>query len=87
MEKDEIEMSEREKALAEHVAKVVLARIMHAIESDEFANRALSTWGRNFDQIIGRALRRLGLYLVLGLIILGTTKLQAWDKFLAFLKA
>ena len=86
MEKDEFEMSEREKALADHVAKVVLDRLISAIESDELSDRIISTWGGNFDRIIGRALRRLGLYVVLGLIVIGTTKLELWGKFWAFLK-
>ena len=85
--KDGDDMSDRERALAEHVAQAVMARILQAVQSDEVAERVISTWGGNIDRVIGRALRRLGLYLVIALIGIGSMKLGLLDKLAAFLKS
>jgi len=77
---------DRDRALAEQVAQQVMARILDAIQSDEVAERVISTWGGNMDRIIGRALRRLGFYVLIGLVALGGAKLGLLDKLSQLLK-
>ena len=78
---------DRDRALAEQVAQQVMNRILDAIQSDEVAERVISTWGGNMDRIIGRALRRLGFYVLIGLIAIGSLKLGLLDKLATFLKS
>lgn len=77
---------DRDRALAEQVAQQVMMRILDAIQSDEVAERVISTWGGNMDRIIGRALRRLGFYVLIGLIALGAVKLDLLSKLGTLLK-
>ena len=86
MQKEGDEMSERDRQFAEAVAQAVMARFLAAVQSDEVAERVMGTWGGNLDRIIGRALRRLGVYLVIGLIAIGSFKLGLTDKIITFLK-
>lgn len=79
-------MSERDKQIAEHIANAVWTRIFHAATSDEVATKVIETWGGNIDRVIGRAFRRLGLYLLIALIGIGSLKLGLLDKLHDFLK-
>jgi len=83
---EEQRQMDRDRALAEAVAQAVMARILDAIQSDEVAERVISTWGGNMDRIIGRALRRLGFYVLIGLVALGGAKLGLLDKIASLLK-
>lgn len=83
---EEQRQMDRDRALAEQVAQQVMARILDAIQSDEVAERVISTWGGNMDRIIGRALRRLGFYVLIGLVALGGAKLGLLDKIASLLK-
>ena len=83
---EEQRQMDRDRALAEAVAQAVMARILDAIQSDEVAERVISTWGGNMDRIIGRALRRLGFYVLIGLVALGGAKLGLLDKLSQLLK-
>jgi hypothetical protein len=80
---EEQRQMDRDRALAEQVAQQVMNRILDAIQSDEVAERVISTWGGNMDRIIGRALRRLGFYVLIGLVALGAAKLGLLEKFAA----
>jgi len=80
---EEQRQMDRDRALAEAVAQAVMARILDAIQSDEVAERVISTWGGNMDRIIGRALRRLGFYVLIGLIALAGVKLDLLGKILS----
>lgn len=84
---EEQRQMDRDRALAEQVAQQVMTRILDAIQSDEVAERVISTWGGNMDRIIGRALRRLGFYVLIGLIAIGSLKLGLLDKLATFLKS
>ena len=83
---EEQRQMDRDRALAEQVAQQVMTRILDAIQSDEVAERVISTWGGNMDRIIGRALRRLGFYVLIGLVALGGAKLGLLDKIASLLK-
>lgn len=76
----------RDEALAERVAQKMMARLLDAVQSDDVAERVISTWGGNMDRIIGRALRRLGFYVLIGLIALGAVKLDLLGKLGSLLK-
>jgi hypothetical protein len=80
-EEKEPQMSERDRQLAEAIAQAVMARILDAAKSEEVAGHVLGNWGGQLDRIIGRALRRLGFYVLIGLIALGSVKLGFWEKF------
>lgn len=73
-------MAERDRQIAEAIAQAVMARILDAVKSEEVASHVIGTWGGQIDRIIGRALRRLGFYVVIGLIALGSAKLGLLDK-------
>jgi hypothetical protein len=77
---------QRDRQFAELVAQAVMARFLHAVQSDEVASKVMETWGGNLDRVIGRALRRLGFYLLIGLVALGSAKLGLLDKIAGFLK-
>ena len=83
---EEQRQMDRDRALAEQVAQQVMTRILDAIQSDEVAERVISTWSGNMDRIIGRALRRLGFYVLIGLVALGGAKLELLDKIASLLK-
>lgn len=80
------QMSDRDRQFAEAIAQAVTARLIAAVKSEEVASHVLGNWGGQLDRIIGRALRRLGFYVLIGLIALGTAKLGLWDKILSLLK-
>jgi hypothetical protein len=84
---EEQRQMDRDQALAERVAQQVMNRLLDAVQSDEVAERVISTWGGNMDRIIGRALRRLGFYVLIGLIAIGSLKLGLLDKLATFLKS
>jgi len=73
-------MSDRDRQFAEAIAQVVMARILDAVKSEDVASHVIDNWGGQLDRIIGRALRRLGFYVVIGLIALGSAKLGLFDK-------
>lgn len=77
---------DRDRQLAEQVAQQVMMRILDAVQSDEVAERVISTWGGNMDRIIGRALRRLGFYVLIGLVALGAAKLGLLEKLAHLIK-
>jgi len=80
---EEQRQMDRDRALAEAVAQAVMARLLDAVQSDEVAERVISTWGGNMDRILGRALRRLGFYVLIGLIALAGVKLDLLGKILS----
>jgi hypothetical protein len=79
-------MSDRDRLFAEAIAQAVMARILDAAKSEEVATHVIGNWGGQLDRIIGRALRRLGFYVLIGLIALGSAKLGLWDKVAELLK-
>lgn len=79
-------MSDRDRQLVESIAQAVMARILDAVKSEDVASHVIGTWGGQLDRIIGRALRRLGFYVVVGLVALGSAKLGLWDKISNLLK-
>lgn len=83
---EDSKMSDRDRQFAEAIAQAVMARMLEAVKSDEVASHVMETWGGNLDRIIGRALRRLGFYVLIGLVALGTHKLGLWDRVLGLLK-
>lgn len=83
---DEHEMSDREKAFADAIARAVVDRFLHALQSEEVAGRAVGNIGAQVDRIIGRALRRLGGYVMIGLIGIGALKLGLLEKLAQLLK-
>lgn len=76
----EREMVERDRQFAELIAQAVIARLLDAVKSEDVASHMIGTWGGQLDRIIGRALRRLGFYVLIGLIALGSAKLGLFDK-------
>jgi len=80
-------MLERDRQFAELIAQAVLSRILDAIKSEDVASHMIGTWGGQLDRIIGRALRRLGFYVLIGLIALGSAKLGLFDKIASLLKS
>lgn len=83
---EEKRQMDRDEALAERVAQKMMQRLLEAVQSDDVAERVISTWGGNMDRIIGRALRRLGFYVLIGLIAIGGMKLGMLDKLAQLLK-
>lgn len=79
-------MSERDRQFAEAIAQAVMARILDAAKSEDVASHVLGNWGGQLDRIIGRALRRLGFYVLIGLIALGSVKFGFWTKVTELLK-
>lgn len=73
-------MSDRDRQFAETIAQAVMARILDAVKSEEVASHVIGNWGGQLDRIIGRALRRLGFYVLIGLIALGSAKLGLFDR-------
>lgn len=73
-------MSDRDRQFAEAIAQAVMARILDAVKSEDVASHVIDNWGGQLDRLIGRALRRLGFYVVIGLIALGSAKLGLFDK-------
>ena len=82
----EDEMSERDKQFAESVAQAVMARFLHALQSDEISSKVMDNWGGQIDRVIGRALRRLGGYVLMALIGIGAMKLGLLEKLGQFVK-
>lgn len=82
----EPKMSESDRRLAEHTADIVVERIFKALQSDEIAGKVMETWGGKVDQVIGRGLRRLGLYLIMLIIGVGAMKFGLWEKFFSLMK-
>ena len=84
------QLSEQDKRIADHIAELtaqlVLDRLLTAVQSDDIASRVIDTWGGKIDRTIGRGLRRLGFYVLIGLIGIGAFKLGLTEKFLNFLK-
>lgn len=80
------QITEKDRQVAELVAQAVMARILSAIQNEETASRAIGVWGGAFDRIIGRALRRLGFYVLIGLLGIFSLKMGLLDKLGTFFK-
>jgi len=78
-------MSDKDRQVAEFVAQAVMSRILHAIQSEEVADKVLDVWGSKIDRTIGRGLRRLGVYVLIALIGIASVKLGLLEKIGSFL--
>lgn len=78
-------MSEADKRVAEYVAQTVIARLLDAVQDPDTVNRIMGVWGGEIDRTIGRGLRRLGFYVLIGLVGIASVKLGLLDKLGAFL--
>ena len=79
-------MSEADRRIAEHIANTVMARILDAVQSEELADRVIDTWGAKIDRTIGRGLRRLGFYVLIGLVGIGALKFGLTEKLWSLLR-
>jgi hypothetical protein len=84
--REDDDMSEQDRRMAEYVAQAVVARILSAVQDDEVAGRVMDVWGGKLDRTIGRGLRRLGFYVVCLAIAAGAVKFGLIDKFWGLFK-
>ena len=84
--REDDDMSEQDRRMAEYVAQAVVARILSAVQDDEVAGRVMDVWGGKLDRTIGQGLRRLGFYVVCLAIAAGAVKFGLIDKFWGLFK-
>ena len=79
-------MSEQDRAIAEHVAQTVVARMLDALQDEATAARVMDVWGGAIDRTIGRGLRRAMWYVLIALVGLAAAKFGWWDKLAGIVK-
>jgi len=79
-------MTQRDRDVAELIAQTVMARILAAVQDQKVADAVIETWGGRIDRVIGRALRRLGFYVLIALIGIGAAKFSLLDMLGDFIK-
>lgn len=86
MKKDDDDMSEQDRRIADHIAAAVVARILDAVQNEEVAEKVMTVWGGKVDQTIGRGLRRLGFYVVVLAVGIAALRLNVLDRIWEFFK-
>lgn len=81
------EMTERDKQIAEYVAQTVMTRILSAVQSEEVADKVIDTWGAKIDRTIGRALRRLGFYVIVAVLGIASIKFGLTERLVSLLSS
>lgn len=61
-------------------AEEVASAIIDKIKDPKTAEEVMAVWGGQIDQQLGRGMRRLGLYVILGLLSAGAVKLGLLEK-------
>ena len=79
-------LTDQERRIAEAVGHVVVARVLDLVQNEEVAEKVMNVWGASMDRMIGRGMRRLAFYVLLGVFALGAAKLGLWEKFFGLLK-
>lgn len=74
------EMSERDKAMADLIATSTADKIIDALTDKERAGHVIDTWSGHLQQIVGRAVLRLALYLLLMALAIASFKFGLVDR-------
>lgn len=75
-------MTPKDRAIAEAVAQHTVARMLDAAQSPEVAGRVIDTWAGHVQQVVGRAVLRLALYLFLLALAIASYKFGLLDSLL-----
>lgn len=86
MPKEDDEMSEADRRIANHIAQSVIAGLLDAAQNREVASKILGVWGEEVDRTIGKGLRRALWYLFLALAGIAAMKFGLVEKLLTLLK-
>jgi len=78
----EVEMSERDEALAELIAQHTMSRFLSAAQDQEVAGRVIDTWAGHLQRVVGRAVLRLAMYVCFLAVGIASLKFGLVDKFL-----
>jgi hypothetical protein len=65
-------------AVADHMTDKLIARLSDAKTVEQISE----AWGSHIDRALGKGLRRIGLYVVIGLLSIGAVKLDLVSKLL-----
>lgn len=68
--------------IATYMAHKVVDAMLNAATDEENVDRIMSVWGGAIDKQIGRGLRRLLLYVGIGLVAIAAAKFGFWEKLL-----
>lgn len=78
----EYKLTPSQKAVAEAQAEYMVARMISAAQNREVVGAIADTWAEHFYRIVGKAVMRMGLYLLILLIAIGSYKFGLLDAFL-----
>lgn len=79
-------MTPKDRAIAREVANHTVARMIDAATDKELTGRIVETWLGHMQQIVGRAVLRLMLYILLVLCAIASVKLGLAEKFTELMK-
>lgn len=65
---------------AEAVADHMTNKLIDRLSDDKTVERIATAWGGYIDRSLGKGLRRLGLYVLLALLLLGAVKFDLLSK-------
>ena len=85
LSKEDSEMTERDRALAEHIGQVVIAKLLDVASDKTVATRVVDTWTGEVQRIVGRAVLRAVMWLAGVGMFLAAVKLGLWEKVAASL--
>lgn len=80
-------LTDHERAMAEEISAVTLAKFLSAATNPDVAEKVIDTWGGRLKQLVGGAVLRMLLYLLIGVVFIGSFKLGITDKLYEWIKA
>ncbi len=75
-------ISPEQDRIATYTAHKVVDALLTAATDEENVERIMSVWGGAIDKTLGRGLRRMLLYVGIGLVAIAAAKFGLWEKLL-----
>ena len=79
---DIMKITPEQDRLATYTAHKVVDAMLTAATDEENVERIMAVWGGQIDKTLGRGLRRLLLYVGIGLVAIAAAKFGFWEKLL-----
>lgn len=80
------QISEKDKAIAEYLGQVVIARLIDAASNKEMSAKIIDTWAGEFQRIVGRVVIRTVLWICGVVLFIAAIKLGIAEKIAHFLQ-
>lgn len=85
------QLSDQDRAMADYIAEqsaqATMARLISAATNPDVAERVIDTWGGHVQRLVGRAVLRFLMYILLLALLFASFKLGVPDKIVEWLRS